>query len=450
MREQRAGRAHRSGRLPALAAALLVLAASACGTEPDVTIDVLMVDNPQMVELQQLTASEFTAKTGIKVHFTLLSENELRDEVDREFTAQAGKYDVASVSNFEAPIFADRHLLKPLTPYARDDDQFDEDDLIEPIADSLRGSDGQLYAAPFYGESSMLMYRTDVLGNLGIRLPATPTWQQVADAASAVEHSGTGMHGICLRGLPGWGEMIAPLTTVVNTFGGTWFDDKWGVGTGSPEFRQAVKFYLDTLRKSGEDDPTHTGYQECLKAVEDGKVAMWYDATAGAAQLEAASSAVRSKMGYLSAPVVKTSTSGWLYTWAWGLEQSSDHPDEAWKFMSWASSRDYERLAGRMVGWSKAPAGKRYSTYDDAEYLSEAGAFAMPTYLSITSVDPRKAGVQPRPATGIQFVGVPEFRELGTKASETLASVIDGSTSLDDALAEIHAMAEKVAVQYRK
>ncbi|GAA3565703.1 sugar ABC transporter substrate-binding protein [Amycolatopsis ultiminotia] len=445
-----AGRVARTKALPAMATALLVLSAQACGVKSETTINVLMVDNPQMVELQQLTATDFTPRTGIKVHFTVLPENRLRDEVHQEFTTQAGKYDVASISNFEVPIFAGKQLLKPLTPYSSDDEQFDEKDILAPIADSLRGADGQLYAAPFYGESSMLMYRTDVLGKLGIRLPATPTWQQVADAAKAVEQSGSGMHGICLRGMPGWGEMIAPLTTVVNTFGGTWFGGDWQVGTDSPEFEQAVGFYLDLLRRSGEDDPVHTGYQECLADMLQGKVAMWYDSTAGAAQLEAADSAVRSQIGYLSAPVVKTAASGWLYTWAWGLEQRSENPDEAWQFMSWASSKDYERLAGQVVGWAKTPAGKRYSTYNDPEYLAEAGAFAMPTYLSITSVDPRKAGVQPRPTTGIQFVAVPEFQDLGTRASETLASVMTDDRSLRDAFADIRAMADEVSARYRK
>ncbi|WP_199730403.1 extracellular solute-binding protein [Amycolatopsis panacis] len=452
VREQRSGHGARRVRRSsaAVATVLVLLSAQACASKSDVTIDVLMVDNPQMVELQQLTATEFTPRTGIKVNFTVLPENRLRDEVDREFTAQAGKYDVASVSNFETPIYAGRHQLKALDSYTKDDSTFDVKDLIAPIADSLRGPDGRLYAAPFYGESSILMYRTDVLGNLGIRLPATPTWQQVSDAAEAVEHAKNGMHGICLRGQPGWGNMIAPLTTMINTFGGTWFDAGWNVRTDAPEFREAVRFYLDLLHKAGEDVPERSGYQECATAIEQGKVAMWYDSTAGAAQLEAPTSAVRSRIGYLSAPVLKTSTAGWLYTWAWGMEESTDHPDEAWKFMSWASGRDYQRLAGKVVGQAKAPAGTRYSTYNDPEYLADAGAFAMPTFLSITSVDPRKAGLQPRPTAGIQFVAVPEFRQLGTQASQALAGVLEGKTKLDDALADIRGMAEKVAAQYRK
>ncbi len=43
------------------------------------SINVLMVGNPQMVDIQQLTADSFTKDTGIKVNYTVLPENELRD-----------------------------------------------------------------------------------------------------------------------------------------------------------------------------------------------------------------------------------------------------------------------------------------------------------------------------------------------------------------------------------
>jgi sorbitol/mannitol transport system substrate-binding protein len=434
-----------------LSSAVVLLGAQACGAQKqDETISVLMVDNPQMVELQQLTANVFTRDTGIKVNFTLRPENQLRDEVTKEFSAQTGRYDIASISNFEAPLFARQNLLSPLSDYAADDADFDQDDIIDSIRSSLTGDDGKVYAEPFYGESSFLMYRLDVLNQLGIKLPATPTWQQVADAAAAADQPGQGMRGICLRGQPGWGEMIAPMTTVVNTFGGAWFSQDWRATVDSPEFTAAAKFYINLAHDHGEDNAANAGYAECLTAMLQGKVAMWYDSTAGATQLEAANSLVRGKIGYVAAPVANTTSSGWLYAWAWGMERASKHQDAAWKFISWASGKKYEQLAAQLLGGAKVPAGKRKSTYADPQYLADSGAFASPTELAIESVNPLKPGVQPRPTPGIQFVDVPEFQDLGNKTSQLFSSAIAGDLPAKDALQRAQELAEGVAAKYRR
>src|SRR3954464_8971430 len=186
------------------------------------SISVLMVNNPQMIDLQRLTAANFTRQTGIGVNFTVLPENDVRDKISQEFSSQAGQYDVASLSNFEIPIYAKSKWIAPLDQYVAADTGFDQPDILHPMTESLTAEDGKLYGEPFYGESSFLMYRKDVLDAAGITMPANPTWPQVADIAAKVDGAQPGMAGICLRGQPGWGQVFAPLTTVVNTFGGTW------------------------------------------------------------------------------------------------------------------------------------------------------------------------------------------------------------------------------------
>ena len=387
----------RSRRLLAAAAAgtLLTPLLSGCwagaggsGSGGD-SINVLMVNNPQMVELQKLTAAHFTKKTGIKVNFTVLPENDVRDKISQDFANQAGQYDVATLSNYEIPIYAKNGWLRELGPYTQKDRAFDQDDILPPMRESLTGENGKLYGQPFYGESSFLMYRKDVFDKAGLSMPKKPTWQQVADLAAKVDGAEKGMKGICLRGLPGWGEVMAPLTTVVNTFGGTWFDKDWKARLDSPEFEKATRFYVDLVRKHGESGAAQSGYAECLNNLTQGKTAMWYDATAAAGSLEAAKSPVKGKIGYVPAPVEKTESSGWLYTWAWGLQKSSRNPDKAWKFISWASSKEYEELVGEKIGWSNVPAGKRASTYENPKYREEAAAFQGVMRAAIADARPR-------------------------------------------------------------
>jgi sorbitol/mannitol transport system substrate-binding protein len=412
------------------------------------SINVLMVNNPQMVDLQQLTAEHFTAETGITVNFTVLPENDVRDKISQEFSSQAGQYDVATVSNFEIPIYAKSEWIAPLDDYAAADAAFNQDDILPPMAESL-SADDVLYGQPFYGESSFLMYRKDVLEAAGIEMPARPTWPEVAEIAANVDGAEPGMAGICLRGQPGWGQIFAPLTTVVNTFGGTWFTEDWQAEVDSEEFREAVQFYVDLVREHGETGAPQAGFTECLNNLVQGNAAMWYDATSAAGSLEAEDSPVRGKIGYVAAPVIETDSSGWLYAWAWGIQQASTKKDNAWQFISWASSQQYEELVGSEFGWSRVPAGKRASTYENPAYLEEASAFARPTLEAILSADPNDPGVQPRPAPGIQFVGIPEFPDLGTQVSQEVSSAIAGRTTVDAALERGQELAEDVAEKYR-
>ncbi|WP_329133105.1 ABC transporter substrate-binding protein [Streptomyces sp. NBC_00670] len=412
------------------------------------SVNVLMVNNPQMVELQKLTAAHFTKETGIKVNFTVLPENDVRDKISQDFANQAGQYDVATLSNYEIPIYARNGWLHEMNSYVAKDPSYDEKDVLKPMRQSLTGDDGKLYGQPFYGESSFLMYRKDVFEAKGLKMPAHPTWDQVADLAAKADGAKSGMKGICLRGLPGWGEIMAPLTTVVNTFGGTWFDKDWKARLTDPAFEKATKFYVDLVRAHGESGAPQSGFAECLNNLTQGKVAMWYDATSAAGSLEADKSPVKGKIGYAPAPVEKTESSGWLYTWAWGIQKASRNTDKAWKFVSWASSKEYEQLVGDTIGWSNVPAGKRASTYENPDYREEAGAFQEMTREAIENARPNDPGVQPRPAPGIQFVGIPEFTDLGTKVSQEISAAIAGRQSVESALKKSQKLAEQISEEY--
>jgi len=413
------------------------------------SINVLMVGNPQMEDIQKLTKDSFTKDTGITVNYTVLPENELRDKVTQDVATQAGQYDVATIGAYEAPIWAKNGWLHELGTYTSADSAFDQADLLKPIVQSLSGEDGKLYALPFYGESSFLMYRKDVLAAKKLTMPERPTWQQVADIAAKVDGAQPGMKGICLRGLPGWGEMFAPLTTVVNTFGGTWFTKDWKAQVNAPEFTAAVKFYVDLVKAHGEAGASQAGFSECLNALSQGKVAMWYDATSAAGSLEdPAVSKAAGKIGYAYAPVVKTDVSGWLWAWAWAMPKTTKKADTAAKFMMWASGKDYEKLVGQKLGWSRVPAGKRASTYTLPEYMKASAAFGDLTLKSIQEAKPTDPGVQPRPTIGVQFVDVPEFTDLGTKVSQSISAVMAGKGTVEQALAAGQKSAELVAKKY--
>jgi sorbitol/mannitol transport system substrate-binding protein len=437
----------------AAAGSLLVACAGAGGSSSSgggKSINVLMVGNPQMEDIAKLTKSTFTKDTGIKVNFTVLPENELRDKVTQDIATKAGQYDVATIGAYEVPIWYKNGWLHELGSYADKDASFDKADLLKPMVQSLSGSDGKLYALPFYGESSMLMYNKDVMTAKGITVPEHPTWQQVADIAAKADGAEPGMKGICLRGLPGWGELGAPLTTVVNTFGGTWFTKDWKAQVNSAAFKKATDFYVNLVKQHGEAGASQSGFTECLNALSQKKVAMWYDATSAAGSLEdPASSKIAGHVGYAYAPTVATKSSGWLWSWAWAMPKTTKNADAASKFMLWASSKKYEKLVGEKLGWARVPAGKRASTYTIPEYQKAAASFGDITLKSIEGADPTNPGVQPRPTVGVQFVAISEFQDLGTKVTQEISAAIAGKTTVDKALDDGQKLAEDVAKNYQ-
>ncbi|MGW0470706.1 ABC transporter substrate-binding protein [Streptomyces coeruleorubidus] len=436
------------------AGSVLVACSGAGGTSASgggKSINVLMVGNPQMEDIAKLTKDSFTKDTGIKVNFTVLPENELRDKVTQDVATQAGQYDVATIGAYEVPIWEKNGWLHELGSYADKDASFDKADLLKPMVTSLSGSDGKLYALPFYGESSFLMYNKDVMKAKGITVPERPTWQQIADIAAEVDGAEPGMRGICLRGLAGWGELGAPLTTMVNTFGGTWFTKDWKAQVNSPAFKKATNFYVDLVREHGEAGAPQAGFTECLNAMSQKKVAMWYDATSAAGSLEdPSSSKIAGKVGYAYAPTAETESSGWLWSWAWAMPKTTKSADAASQFMLWASSKKYENLVGEKLGWARVPAGKRASTYDIPEYRKAAASFGDITLKSIEGADPADPGTQPRPTVGVQYVAIPEFQDLGTKVTQEISAAIAGRTSVDKALDDGQKLAETVAKNYQK
>ncbi len=422
-----------------LAATLIAALAGAASGGSEKTIRVAIVGNPQMEDIAKLTPTLFTKRTGIKVRYSILEEGRLREIVTRDVGSGGRQFDVVMIGPYEAPQFGASGLLKNLSSFAKGDASYRYNDVIPAVRNAL-SANGRMYASPFYAESSFVMYRKDVMKAKGVTVPARPTWDQIASIARRIDSND--MAGICLRGKPGWGDLGASFTTVLNTFGGTWWSAKSNgqpdqAQIDKPQFRQALTFYVNLLKDAGEKDAANASFNECLAQYRDGKVAMWYDATVAAGLLEANDSKVRGKNGYALAPVKLTKASGWLWTWALAIPRESPDPTTAWKYISWATGPAYLKAAGSRIdgGWAAIPPGTRLSTYKIPQYKAAAKAFAAQTLAAMKAAPISNPGTTKRPGVpGVQYVGIPEFQDVGNQCTEQFSSVIAGRTSIDDAL----------------
>jgi sorbitol/mannitol transport system substrate-binding protein len=422
--------------------------APAAAAKPGVsgTVSVAMVGNPQMKTLEQLKGDFESSHPGITLNLLVLPEDQVRDKVTTDISTGAGQFDLVTIGMYEVPLWAKNNWIDEVGTTLQADSNYDYNDLFPSILKGLQ-SDGKLYAAPFYGESSALMYRKDMFQKAGLTMPDKPTWDQVAEFATKLNNP-PNQYGICLRGLPGWGEQLAPLDTVINTFGGRWFDQNWQAQLTSPESSAAINFYINTLKTAGEPGATQAGFTECETLMVQGKVGMWYDATSGADLVfDPKQNPNAAQMGMAYAPTKQKEYSGWLWAWAFALESNSKNKPAAYEFMKWATSKDYVNLVAQKNGWGQVPTGARKSTYDNPNYKSYAGGFAAVTLDSIENADPQHPTVQPVPYTGVQFVQIPEFQDLGTRVSQEFAAAIAGQESADAAIQKANDYANQVAKQ---
>jgi sorbitol/mannitol transport system substrate-binding protein len=423
-------------------------AGAASGRNSAKTISVAVVANGQMQDIAKLTPSLFTKKSGIKVKYTILDEGKLRQVTTRDVGSGGKAFDAVMIGPYEAPQFGTAGLLKDLTPLAKGDKTYNYNDLIPAVRNALSAK-GHMYAAPFYGESSFLMYRKDILAKNGVKMPLHPTWQQVAAAARKIKTSS--MAGICLRGKPGWGDLGAAFTTVLNTFGGTWWSAKSNgqpdkAQVDQPAFKTALDFYANLVQDAGEKDAANSSYNECLTQYQASKVAMWYDATVAAGFLEASDSPVKGKNGFAFAPVNKTKSSGWLWTWALAIPKSSKNPSEAWKYIAWATGPQYLKAAGPRVkgGWAAIPPGTRFSTYRIPQYKKAAKAFAGITLSAMKAAPITNPGTTKRPGLpGVQYVGIPQFQDVGNRCTQLFSAVIAGSMKSSAAVSQCQQIASQ-------
>ena len=420
-----------------LGATALTLAVSPALAEK---LTIATVNNGDMIRMQKLT-DDFTAKhPDITVEWVTMEENVLRQKVTTDIATKGGQYDIMTIGTYEVPIWAKQGWLVPLDGLGSD---YDVDDLLPAIRGGLTVED-KLYAAPFYGESSMVMYRADLFEKAGLAMPDAPSWDFVADAARKITDKDNEVYGICLRGKAGWGENMAFLTATSNSFGARWFDENWQPQFDQPEWKKTLQFYVDLMEDAGPPGASSNGFNENLALFQTGKCGMWIDATVAASFVTNPSeSQVADKVGFALAPDNGLGKRGnWLWAWSLAVPAGSEKTEAAQQFIAWATGKGYADLVAAKEGWANVPPGTRTSLYENPKY-QEAAPFAEMTLESIKAADPKNPTVDPVPYVGVQFVAIPEFQGLGTAVGQQFSAALAGQVSVDQALKNAQTLTER-------
>ncbi|BED89128.1 sugar ABC transporter substrate-binding protein [Pseudoalteromonas sp. MM1] len=421
---------------------LLMLACSvmAINVAAKETITIATVNNGDMITMKELSNHFEEQNPDISLKWVTLEENILRQRVTTDVATKGGQYDVMTIGTYEVPIWGKQNWLTELDNLG---ENYDVDDLLPAIRSGLT-IDNKLYAAPFYGESSMVMYRTDLMKKAGLEMPNAPTWSFIQKAAKAMTNKDEGVYGLCLRGKAGWGENVALITSMANSFGARWFDENWKPQFNTPEWKATLQYYVDVMKESGPAGSSANGFNENLALFQTGKCGIWIDATvAGAFVTNKKDSEVADKVGFALAPDNGLGKRGnWLWSWTLAIPSSSKKSDAAMKFISWATSKEYSQLVADNKGWAKVPPGTRASLYENEQYMN-AAPFAQITLDSINSADPKNPTVKPVPYVGIQFVAIPEFQGIGTAVGQQFSAALTGQMTVEQALSTSQRLVER-------
>ena len=402
-------------------------------------LTIATVNNGDMIRMQKLT-EDFTKKNpGIELEWVTLEENVLRQKVTTDIATKGGQFDVMTIGTYEVPIWGKQGWLVSLNDLPA---SYDVDDLLPAIRGGLT-VDGTLYAAPFYGESSMVMYRKDLMEKAGLTMPDAPTWEFIGKAARAMTDKEKEVYGVCLRGKAGWGENMAFLTATANSFGAKWFDMDWKPQFNGEAWKNALTFYLDLMKDAGPPGASSNGFNENLALFQSGKCGMWIDATVAASFVtNPKDSSVADNVGFALAPDTGLGKRGnWLWAWSLAIPAGSQKVEAAKKFVDWATSKDYLALVAENEGWANVPPGTRKSLYENPEYAKVP--FAKMTLDSINSADPNNPTVDQVPYVGVQFVAIPEFQGIATAVGQQFSAALAGTATAEQALANAQQLTER-------
>ena len=415
------------------ASALAIMTAGgAFADNHETTLTVAIVNNGHMINMQKV-AEAYTAETGVKLEWVALEEGVLREQVSSDTATGGGQYDVINIGMQEAPIWGQAGWIQPLNFGA----EYDIDDMLPAIRNGL-SADGTLYAAPFYGESSMVMYRKDLTDAAGVTIADNDSWDNIKAAAAAIHNPDSGVYGVCLRGKPGWGDNMAFITTMVNSFGGAWFDADFKPTLDSDAWKTAINFYVDVLGTYGPPGSEGNSFNEILALYNEGKCGMWIDATIAASFLTV------DGVAYAQAPNAGNAVgANWLWAWAMAVPSGTEKSEQAMAFIEWATSKDYIKAVADHpeFGWKSVPTGTRASTYAYPEFQAVAG-FAAAELAAIESAAPEATDL--KPYVGVQFAAIPEFPEVGSAVAQEMAAALSGAKTVDQALADAQAAAVSI------
>lgn len=364
----------------------------------------------------------------IEIRWRILDENTLRKRLLADFAVADGQFDLIMVGDYETRTWAKMGWLRAFDVLP---DSYAVDDLL-PAARSRLAQNGQVYGLPLESEVSTTVYRTDLFQQAGIEMPQHPSYSQLLQLAEAVHDPANGIYGLGLRGKPGWGQNMAFLSVLVNSFGGTWFDADWHPQLTSEAWKAALTYYVGALQQYGPPEPQTYGWQENQHLFGNGKLAIMVDASTELGWLYLPeSSGVFDRIGFADMPSALTPQGAkWYWSWNLAVPKTSRHPEAAQVFAQWLTSPHGSKAIQTAGDGQPVPTGSRYSAYaGDFGNAEDFAQFVLAQLQQTTAADDSLSST-----IGPQYVAIPEFPAIGHQVGLLVGAALAGELTVEQTL----------------
>ena len=387
-----------------------------------VTLSVLMEGHPTTDAVQAMLP-DFEEMTGITVEMEVVPEADVTSKMLLEMSTASGRYDVVENNIIFIPGFAENDYIIPFDPYLEQfSDIFDRDDFV-PGYFGTNLLDGQVWGLPVFGESSFVMYRTDLYEQHGLEPPAT--FEAMRESARVIHEATDGeIVGITMRGLQGI-QSVYIWAAYLWGHGGSFLDADGNSNLATPEAIRATEEFASVLNSYGPVGVANYGWEENRLLFQQGKAALTLDATVNGAYNEDPSvSEVVGKVGYLPVPQIEGEVMGGsssLGVHSLYIPSASKNPAAAALFVIWMTAPEQQLRSVTLVPNSGVTS---LTAMNSEAFVSRYGAFREGMIAAVNNGNP-------------QFLPtVPQANEIINNAGIAVSKVLAGVATAEEALME--------------
>ncbi|MGV8896879.1 MAG: ABC transporter substrate-binding protein [Rhodoglobus sp.] len=373
----------------------------------------------------------YEEETGVNVDLRPFPNPDVKTQVLNDAQSGNHTFDVYQVNEVDLAQLNDSGILMPFEEakpgYTLDPEIFTYNNITNwnPEERSF-SADGDITSLPLMGNLQVLVYRSDIYNDLGLKVPTT--WDQTIDNAQAIVDANAARYGYIQRyqGIPGAPGVSYDFAGLLYGVGGSFFVDEgkdWTPAFNTPEALQAARDFRE-LAKLGPDDPKAVGQAEAIAAMQGGDAGQLDVVAAAASSMnDESSSNVAGKVGYAVLPGAKSATG------LWNLALPADLPEDrrelAVSFIDWVTSEKGMEIFAENGGIPT-----RDDAFDAPGLTDDASA-----YLDVV----RKSA--PTAVGPFRFTFITEFL---TVSEPIIAAIAAGDVSPEDGMAQLQEQVTQV------
>ncbi|MDO6356027.1 extracellular solute-binding protein [Caloramator sp. CAR-1] len=280
--------------------------------------------------MQRMADEDFTPKTGIKVNFSLMRDEQKLILANASGTAPDVALGVSNWIPFEMGIRGAALDLKQFKDFESHSKQFSPGAFISLMAE------GKCFGLPETQDFYVLFYRKDILENLNIPVPNT--WQDVINILPELQRYGMNFY-LPIGGSSSFKSFMTTAPFIFQYNGNLYNKDGLSTAIDSKESLKGIKLMTDLFTIYGLPMQVPNFFEH----FRDGTLPIGISNFTTYVQLNVAAPELKSSWDIAPSPGI-IDENGNIVRWQTGSAQSclifntTKHPNEAWEFLKWWTS----------------------------------------------------------------------------------------------------------------